>query len=217
MAAIPRRQTTRAHYDGRVVPAADIAALEHAARVPGVRLIILTDRAQIDRVRDLVVAGNDAQMRDPAFMAELKAWLRFNPRSAMAMGDGLFSGATGNPSLPDGLGRRAFDAFVSPSAENDKYASQIDSSPGIAVFLAEREDRAHWAAVGRACQRFALMATTLGLKHAYINQPVEVARLRPELAALVGAPGVRPDLVLRFGYGPTLPYAPRRPPAAVLA
>ncbi|MEL1263964.1 Acg family FMN-binding oxidoreductase [Pseudoxanthomonas putridarboris] len=216
LAAIPRRQSTRALYDGRSVAAADIEALQRAVRMPGVRTLILTDRARIDRARDLVVAGNDAQMADPAFMAELKAWLRFNPRSAMARGDGLFSGSTGNPPLPDVLGRRAFDAFFDAAGENDKYARHIDSSAGIAVFLAEREDKAHWVAVGRTCQRFALTATTLGLKHAFINQPVEVARLRPELAALVGAPGMRPDLVLRFGYGPTLPYSPRRPPASVL-
>ena len=61
-----------------------------------------------------------------------------------------------------------------------------------------------------------LAATTLGLRHAYINQPIEVARLRPELATLVGAPGMRPDLMLRFGYGPLLPYSPRRPVASVL-
>ena len=46
---------------------------EIAARMPGVHTIFLTDRVQVDRVRDLVVAGNDAQMADPAFMAELKA------------------------------------------------------------------------------------------------------------------------------------------------
>jgi len=71
--------------------------------------------------------------------------------------------------------------------------------------------------VVRACQRFALQATALGLKHAFLNQPVEVARFRPELAALVGMPGQRPDLVMRFGYGPTLPCSPRRPVEAVLA
>ena len=32
----------------------------------------------------------------------------------------------------------------------------------------------HWIEVGRACQRFALQATALGLKCAFINQPVEV-------------------------------------------
>ncbi|MFX6803713.1 hypothetical protein ABTH20_19855, partial [Acinetobacter baumannii] len=63
--------------------------------------------------------------------------------------------------------------------------------------------------------RFALEATRLGLKLAFINQPVEVADLQPQLAALIGTTR-RPDLVLRFGYGPTRPYAPRRAIADVL-
>jgi hypothetical protein len=71
-------------------------------------------------------------------------------------------------------------------------------------------------AVGQACQRFALQATALGLKHAFINQPVEVPTLRPELAALIGLPGRRPDVVMRFGFGPLMPYAPRRPVADVI-
>jgi hypothetical protein len=54
------------------------------------------------------------------------------------------------------------------------------------------------------------------MKHAFLNQPVEVASLRPELARLVGLPGRRPDIVMRFGYGPALPYSLRRPVAAVL-
>ena len=70
---------------------------------------------------------------------------------------------------------------------------------------------------GRACQRFALQATALGLKHAFINQPVEVANLRPESASLVGMAGRRPDIVVRFGYGPELPFSARRPVSAVLA
>jgi hypothetical protein len=51
-------------------------------------------------------------MADAAFMAELKHWIRFNPRSAMRSGDGLFSAASGNPGLPTVLGERAFSAFV---------------------------------------------------------------------------------------------------------
>ena len=54
------------------------------------------------------------------------------------------------------------------------------------------------------------------MKHAYLNQPVEVAALRPELAAIVGMSGCRPDLVMRFGYGAVMPYAQRRPVASVL-
>lgn len=216
LAAITARQSTRALYDGQPVAATDIEALRRAAEIEGVRLVIISERARIDRARDLVVAGNDEQMRSAAFLAELKQWLRFSPRSAMAMGDGLYAPASGNPALPDFLGRFAFDLVVTPASENDKCARQIDSSSGVAIFLAERADPQNWIKVGRACQRFALTATALGLQHAFINQPVEVARLRPELASLAGEPDLRPDIVMRFGHGPRMPLSPRRPVTAVM-
>ena len=75
----------------------------------------------------------------------------------------------------------------------------------------------HWVLVGRACQRFALQATVLGLKCAFVNQRVEVPELRPELAALVGMSGRRPDIVMRFGHGPSMPYSVRRPVETVIA
>ncbi|MFN7281401.1 MAG: Acg family FMN-binding oxidoreductase [Brevundimonas sp.] len=214
--AIPLRQSTRADYDGRSVSASDLTLLANAAAVTGVDLVLLTDRARTDALRDLVVTGNTTHMADVAFVRELKSWLRFNPAQALRTGDGLYSVASGNPALPDWLGPLAFDWLSSARSLNETYARQIRSSAGIAVFTAERADPAHWVAVGQACQRFALQATALGLKHAFINQPVEVPSLRPELASLIGLPGRRPDIVMRFGYGPTLPYAPRRPVAAVI-
>ena len=181
------------------------------AAIPGVDLILITDRPQIDRVGGLILTGNSTQMADAAFMRELKSWLRFNPRDAASTGDGLYSAASGSPALPGWLGPRAFDALVTPKSENDKYARQMRSSSGVAVFVGAKQDRAHWTLVGRACQRFSLQATALGLKHAYMNQPVEVPSLRPELAALVGMPGHRPDIVMRFGRGANLPFSARRP------
>lgn len=215
--AIPKRQSTRAEYDGRPVSLADLRALTASATVAGVDLLLVTDRPQIDRVRDLIVSGNDTQMADAAFMRELKSWLRFNPRQAAETGDGLYSAASGSPTLPTWLGPRALDLFLTSKSESAKYSRQLQSSSGVAVFSGAREDREHWVLVGRACQRFALQATALGLKHAFVNQPVEVPKLRPELAALVGMLGRRPDIVMRFGYGPLLPYSPRRPTAAVVA
>jgi nitroreductase len=216
LAAIVARQSTRTEYDGRAVSNADLATLQAAAAIPGTSLVIVTERAKIGKVRDLVVAGNNDQLADPAFMAELKQWIRFNPHRAMASGDGLFSAASGSPSLPTPLGHFAMDRLLGAKSEGDKYARQIDSSTGIAIFIGDRADREHWIKVGEACQRFSLTATSLGLKLAFINQPVEVVRLRGELAALVGT-AKRPDLVLRFGFGPTLPYSPRRPVASVIA
>lgn len=71
--------------------------------------------------------------------------------------------------------------------------------------------------VGCCYQRFALQATALGIRNAFLNQPVEVASVRPALANELGLGDRRPDLVVRFGRGPEMPRSLRRPVAAVLA
>jgi nitroreductase len=216
VAAIVKRQSTRSVHDASAVDGPTLKALEAAGRREGVRLVLLAERKKIDAVRDLVITGNSAQMDDPAFVTELKKWLRFSPESAMAMGDGLYAAASGNPAIPDFAGRAAFDLVFKKASENDKYAKQIDSSAGLAVFFADTADTRGWITVGRAVQRFLLEATAHGLACAFINQPVEVARLRPQLAALVGEKDLRPDIVLRFGRARPLPYSPRRRVAEIL-
>lgn len=214
--AIALRQSTRAEYDGSEISAAELETLARTATMPGVDLVLITERARINRLSDLILEGNTAQIADSAFVAELKHWLRFNPQSAIASGDGLFSAASGNPNLPDWLGPRIFDLAFKTKSENEKYARQVASSTGMAVFVAAKADPEHWVLAGRACQRFALQATAMGLKHAYLNQPVEVPELRGELAALAGMPGRRPDLVMRFGRGAAMPFSARRSVKAVM-
>jgi len=216
VAAIPRRQSTRSDYDGTPATPAELGLLASAAAMPGVANVLITARPQIDRLRDLILAGNAAQLSDPAFVRELKQWLRFNPRAAMQSRDGLFSACSGAPVLPTWAGPLLFDSVTTIAADNRRYASQIASSAGLAVFVGAGAEPRHWLSVGRACQRFALQATALGLKCAFVNQPVEVPALRPELAALVGLPGQRPDIVMRFGRGDPLPYSARRPVAQLL-
>ena len=64
--AIPLRQSTRSLYDGRTANPADLAILATAAKVPGVDTFLVTDRVQMDRIRDLIIAGNTVQMADAA-------------------------------------------------------------------------------------------------------------------------------------------------------
>jgi hypothetical protein len=84
------------------------------------------------------------------------------------------------------------------------------------VFVGQTADKAQWVDVGRCYERFALQATALGIRNAFLNQPVEVALVRPPFAAAVGLSGQRPDLVVRFGRGPTLPPSLRRPVESIL-
>jgi hypothetical protein len=214
--AIAERQCTRGEYDGKPLSGNDLAALMQAAASDSVLLTLLTDKPGIERVLEFVVQGNTTQINDPAFVEELKAWIRFSGSDAVRLGDGLFAASSGNPVLPDWLGSVLFGFVFKPKAENDKIARQLRSSAGVAVFTAKNAAKANWVEVGRAYERFALQAAALGIRNAMLNQPVEMASLREPFASAVGVSGRRPDLVVRFGRGPKLPPSLRRPVAAVL-
>lgn len=214
--AIPLRQSTRSLYDGAPISAEEIAALQAAARQDGVSVLIFTERSDLDTIADFVIAGNSVQMDDPAFIAELREWLRFTPRQALEAGDGLFSVSLGNPIVPAWIAELLFGQIFRKDSENAKYSAHIRSSSGIAVFVGDKADPEHWIKVGRSFQRFALQATALGIRNAHINQPIEVPDIRPEFAAWLKMPEKRPDLVVRFGRAPALPMSPRRPVSEVI-
>jgi hypothetical protein len=215
--AVAQRQCTRGDYDGKPLSSNELRLLEQAGTGQGVRVVLLTERAAMERVLACVVQGNTAQMNDPAFVQELKAWIRFSADEAVRTGDGLFAGATGNPAVPRWLGSRMMSLFFTTKSENDRYARQVRNSAGIAVFVSDHSDRAHWVEAGRCYERFALQATALGIRNAFLNQPVEAEARRMEFASAFGFGHRRPDLVVRFGRGPAMPLSMRRPVQAVLA
>ena len=213
---IVERQCTRSEYDGRQVSTEHARQLETAAGVEGCGLILISDRNRIEQMLELAIAANTSQINDAAFAHELKSWLRFNGTQAAATRDGLYSACTGNPSLPPLLGRIMFDLFFTADAENDKLASQVRSSSGLAVFVTEMDDKAHWVQSGRSFQRFALQATALGIRHAFVNQPIDVPDVRAALSKLLGLAGKRINLVVRYGHAPQMPRSLRRPISEVI-
>jgi hypothetical protein len=214
--AIPERQSTRGEYDGKPIARQELQLLEKAGTGSGVRVILLTERQAMETVLEYVVQGNTVQMNDQAFVEELKKWIRFSSDEAVRMGDGLYAASSGNPPLPTWLGSLLFGLFFTPKSENDKYARQVRSSAGIAIFVSDDPGPDQWVEVGRCYERFALQSAALGIRNAMLNQPVEVPTLRPQFAAFMGIGERKPDLVVRFGRGPKLPSSLRRPVEAVL-
>lgn len=210
-AAIPERQSTKSDYDGTPLSPEELAALTRAAELPGVQVAWITERERIEEALAWVLAGNDAQMDDPAFVRELKHWIRYNPGAALASGDGMLGACSGNPSAPDWIGPFLFTLAFRKGTERAKLSRQLRSSAGLVVFAADEETPEGWIRVGRAFERFALQGTALGIRHAHVNMPVEVPRLRPRFAEWLGMPGRRPDLVIRFGRAAPMPYSIRRP------
>jgi hypothetical protein len=209
--AIPHRQSTRAVYDGQAVPSEHLRLLEAVGTGDGVRMLLFTNRQQREEILSYLVAGNSAQIDDVAFVNELKSWIRFSYGEALSTRDGLFSKASGSPALPGWIGRLIFGQVFTKAAENKRYENQLRSSSGVVVFVSDKNEPAYWAEAGRCSQRFALQATALNLRHAFINQPVEVPAIRGQFATYLGMSDRRPDLVMRFGYGPELPKSLRRP------
>lgn len=214
--AILHRQCTRAEYDGNPISSEELHQLEIAGTGDGVRVLMLTSPTAMETVLDYVVQGNTAQFNNPAFMQELKSWIRFNDQEATRTGDGLSGRATGNPPIPRWLGTLLSKFLFRVQPENEKIARYIRSSAGIAVFVSDGDDKPHWVEAGRCYERFALQATALGIRNAFINQPVEEVSLRPAFARALGLSSGRPDLVVRFGRGAEMPRSLRRSLDAVI-
>lgn len=209
--AIPHRQSTRAAYDARAVPPEHLRLLEAAGNGTGVRVLLFTERKRCEDILSYLIAANHAQMDDAAFVKELESWIRFSYGKALSTRDGLFAKCAGNPVLPDWLGRLIFHQVFTQRTEDKRYENQLRNSAGIAVFVSDANEPAYWAEAGRCSQRFALQATALQIRHAFINQPVEVPAVRGQFATYLGVGNRRPDLVMRFGYGPEMPRSLRRP------
>jgi len=107
--AIASRQCTRGDYDGQPRSRQDLNLLERADTSNGVRMLLVTDRPAMERVLKHVVQGNTAQLGDPAFVRELKSWIRFNVgylRTPMPADASAAAQADAHACLLDALGIR---------------------------------------------------------------------------------------------------------------
>ena len=91
--------------------------------------MLLTEKTALERVLAYVVEGNTAQMNDPAFVDELKSWIRFGSREAVKTGDGLYSATSGNPSAPRWIGNSLFDLFFRKKTKTTNMQSNCAVLP----------------------------------------------------------------------------------------
>jgi nitroreductase len=197
--AIPDRHTHRAPFARRPVAVALAEALEHAAGTEGAQLARL-DPDERQALAELVAEGDREQFDDPRWRRELAVWL--HPRRS---GDGLVQGA---PLIARwvirhvDLGRRT----------GDSDAALVLGAPLVAVLDTPGDDVASWLVVGQALQRVLLTAAAEGVQAGFLNQPVQVAHLRPQLARAIGRASRHPQVVLRLGHpAGEVSRAPRRP------
>jgi nitroreductase len=203
-AAIPLRHTVRERFEERAVSPQIVDELGAAAAAQEATLALVTGGAR-EILADLVSDGDRVQAADKSFRRELAAWMRPN---ATRRRDGIPGYSVGLPSVVSYVGPfvlRTFDWGRGQAARDHQLAA---GSPILAVVATDTDGPRDWLVAGQALQHVLLTARARGLATSFLNQPIEVAELRPRLAALIG--GGAPQLVLRIGFGGEGIATPRR-------
>lgn len=196
---IDRRRTYRKSFLSREVSDAVVEQLIQAAQREGAWLRPLSIESDKQQAAALVATGDAMQWANPRWRRELAGWMR--PRRR---GDGLTASALTAPVVRFVV--RSFNMGSGIGAEDRESA---ETSPLLAVLSTDGDQMRDWLLAGQALQRILLLACRLGLQAAFLNQPIQVASLRPRLQRLAG--DAFPQILLSIGYpNEEIPPTPRR-------
>ncbi|MCW5848475.1 MAG: hypothetical protein KIT87_00040 [Anaerolineae bacterium] len=209
--AILLRRTNRRRFEDRAVPAPLVAELQAVTEAEGAWLDVLQGDQRL-ALADLIAEADDRQMADRRFRRELAAWIHPN---RLVSRDGMPAYASGVTAVVETGG-----PFVLRTFEDSGTQAAIDrrialGSPLLAVLGTNQDGPRAWLQAGQALARLLLLACAQGVSASYLNQPAEVAELRPRLANMLNRTGF-PQLILRMGYGPEVKATQRRPLSDVL-
>jgi nitroreductase len=201
-AAILRRRTNRLPYQGGLVPAGTVQEL--CAAGAGAALTAL-DPAGRNAVLGLTWTADARQRNDPAYRREINAWTA--PTGFRH--DGVPLEAFGPRPAMSAVAVRDFGLGLPP---DERETARFETDPQLLILRSVGDDRAAWLRCGQALQRVLLTATVRGVAVQPMTQALEMPDLR---RALTGPDGRwYPQMILRIGYGRTVPNSPRRPISA---
>ncbi|GGF07115.1 nitroreductase family protein [Stappia taiwanensis] len=199
--AIATRRTHRGRYEARTLSPDIRDRLTAASSEEGAWLEPILDPERRTAVASLVGDGDKVQWGNRRWRRELATWMR--PKS---VGDGLTLPAAAVP-LARYLVRHVDLGRVVAAGDRKRAAT----APFLAVLGTDANTPSDWLKAGQALQRLLLVAASLGLQASFLNQPVQVAPLRPKLQELCRHKGAA-QILLCLGYPQgESPAAPRRP------
>jgi hypothetical protein len=204
--AILLRRTTRVRFGQSEIALRTINAMQQAAAREFVELRFFVKDDERARLAALVGEADKLQFADPSFRRELASWM--HARHGLS-GDGMSLSSMGVSDLLTPISALAIRTFDVGSGRAALNTDIVQFTPALAVLATDRDCIEDWLLAGQALARILVIATAEGLASGYLNQPVEVPGLRLRLAQTV-SPHSFPQLVLRFGVGPSVPPASRR-------
>ncbi|MFC5822120.1 Acg family FMN-binding oxidoreductase [Nonomuraea harbinensis] len=194
---ISRRRTSRAPYDPRPVPPRVLAELRAAASAERARFLYL-DRRSADDLLDYAAIAQDQLATQRDYLDELASWTNRQGLPAYVEGPQ----AIGEVDPVRDFGHRGGEARFEPQ-------------PQLAVLTTAGDEPGDWLRAGQALQRVLLVAAGYDISASFLNQPLDLRDMRRHTD-----PRHRrghPQMIMRLGFGPLVPRAPRRPATDLLA
>jgi hypothetical protein len=204
--AIVRRRTTRAPFERTQLGHHKINAMQQAASRDFVELRFFIKDDERARLAALVGEADKLQFADPSFRRELASWMHI--RHGLSH-DGMSLSSMGVPDILTPISALAIRTFDVGSGRAALSTDILEFTPALGVLATDRDCVEDWLLAGQELAHVLVTATAEGLSSGYLNQPVEVPGLRLGLAQML-SPHSFPQLVLRFGLGPSVPPAARR-------
>lgn len=200
--AVLHRHTVRGRFADRPVPEPLLRSLARVAEQEGAALRVVRDEG--DRVSlAVLLSGADWQEeRDPAYRAELAAWVRESEA-----GDGIPPRAVqDDPARGSSLRLRDFTLTHPEHLTGDAPTAE---DPAVVVLTSRGDGPVAWLRAGQALGSVLLHAAAEGVQAQPLGQVVDLPGPRAALARSLGLTGV-PQMVLRLGYASAHAATPRR-------
>lgn len=194
--AIKSRRTDRSAYFMEDLPDDLMPKCRNIVESLGVNVQFFDDGPSVEAIASLVAEGDRLQFDDPSFRRELASWVH---SSRLGSRDGMSGTGFGMPDVLAPAARfviRTFDLGDNVAAADEKKI--LAGSPAVAHLTSNSDTVEDWLNTGRALAGMLLKLTSMGYTASYLNQPIEVAALRPKLAEASGAGGY-PQVLLRVG------------------
>jgi hypothetical protein len=186
-ATIEERRIHREHFSCKDLSNKTIAMLRDAAKQEDAWLETLTEKDVRQDVADLIAEADAAQWEDADWRHELTASMHPRRKEDRLTVPNLVATLARVVTRPFGGGGTA------------EVSRLIEDSPLLAVLGTEGDGPGNWLNAGQALQRVLLVARANGLYVSFLNQPVQVASLRPKLQGILGRSGF-PQTLFRLGY-----------------
>ncbi|MGW9401169.1 Acg family FMN-binding oxidoreductase [Streptomyces sp. NPDC055642] len=192
-AAVARRHSSRMPFTGRPVPEPVVAEMVAGARAEGAHLYV-PDIIQTRRLLRVTSAAELRNAEDKARTAESRAWIA--PPGASPYGIPF---TTSRPL--DAAGRMPMRDFTGRPPVPGRPRLRFERHAQVALLWTVGDRPRDWLQAGQALEHALLVATAHGVRTSLLHQAMEWPDLREAMRA-PSARWCRPQVLIRFGYGP---------------